>query len=158
MRVFGILISMVIMMALVGCATNATINDQTNASNGAVTIDTARALALSKIVARTAGRYVAINNPAVSASVISAWSIIQDETGNSFRSIFLDRLQQYLESQGVKDSTMLRADAADILSLFGYDINTTTIDAEFLEGIDVGTIKAIVGAFIEGMSLAEVAG
>ncbi len=143
-----------LVMLMAACATTGTTTDE----NGNVvvvekTIDKEKALALAKIVARKAGKYVALNNPEVAVSVKMAYALIENYEGSTFRDAFLDRLQTYLDANGIKGSAELRADASDILDLFGYDIDTTSIDAAFLERFDVENIKAVAMAFIQGMSL-----
>ena len=137
--------SMLIMVN--GCATS---------NGGTVSIDKSKAVALAELVARKAGKYVALNNPAVAVTVTTAWTEIKNLDGDTFRERFLDALEAYLGQQGVAGSDELRADADNILTILGYDPAAVRIDMAFLQTADVGNIKAIVEAFLQGMSMAAV--
>ncbi len=118
------------------------------------TTETDKSVAPAKIIARKAGKYVALNNPAVAVSVTTGYAAIEALEGDDFRGAFLDGLESYLESEGIAGSAELRADAEDILDIFGFDLAATSIDLPFLQNFEVGNIKTIVNAFIEGMAFA----
>ena len=148
-RIFTIInLLAILVVSLAGCAsTNETLSENANAAR----------LIAAKAIARTAGKLVAANNPELGASVTVAYAAIKKLEGDEFRSEFITRLREFLRSEGVEGDVELAALAADLLEAYGYDIETTPIDSELLSKIDTEAIKAVVNAFIEGMSFAATA-
>ena len=114
--------------------------------------DSSDQLATAKMIARKAGKYIARNNPEKAKVTITAYARLQTVEEDIFREAFFTGLQNLLESEGIKGVEELRQDAAELLAIFGYDINLTVINLPFLEEFSIQVIREISDAFIQGMT------
>ena len=146
-------ISLVCIAVLPACTTTTTdVNGNTVATE--TQFDSEKALTSARLIARKAGKYVGRNNPEVAEKVTEAYAEMAALDDDAFRGKFLDGLDWYLSSRGISGSDELREDAGDILDLFGFNIDLTTIDLAFLQRFQVESIKSVAQAFIQGLNLA----
>lgn len=122
------------------------------------TMNSTQKLAVAKLVAKKAGKYVARNNLEIAHQIVANYNTIKSiDDDDGFRGILLDYLHDYLEAEGVKGSDELRSDAEDLLDILGFDINAIPLDENgeisitFLQLFEIDVMKEVIEAFIDGM-------
>ena len=155
MREFAVLAIVIMLATMIGCGETPVVipkyHDTRITINGKE-IDRNKAVAGARVIARSAGMHVAAKNPMICAGIANVYKTIQATGVDEFRSAFLAGLKQYLKQTDIAGSDTLETNANDILMLYGLPAGTT-VDLELIEQVPVDDIKAIVGAFIEGMGL-----